>query len=108
MDTSPESLIPNRAQMLEVLQLMGLHRPILMLPGDDDGYGTRWVLDGEQVQPGIARYLMEAGFIADSGTTEFGARKLALTDSGSRFRENGVLWWESLGWLQRLRITIFG
>jgi hypothetical protein len=94
--------------MLDVLRLMGTYRPILMLPGADDGYGTRWVLDGQQVQPGIARYLMEAGFIADAGATEFGARKLALTDSGKRFRDNGVLWWQSLGVLQRWRITIFG
>ena len=108
MDSSRIPLIPNRAQTLDVLRLIGTYRPILMLPGDDDGYGTRWVLDGQQVQPGIAKYLMEAGFIADSGATEFGARRLALTDSGKLFRENGVRWWQSLGFLERLRITFFG
>jgi len=51
---------------------------------------------------------MDAGFIADSGATEFAVRRLTLTDSGYRFRENGVLWWSSLGFLERLRITIFG
>ena len=79
-----------------------------MLPAADDGFGTRWVLDGQQVQPGIAKYLMDAGFVADTGATEFGARILTLTDSGLRFRENGVLWWKSLGFLERLKITIFG
>lgn len=108
MTSSPTSRIPNRAQTLEVLRLMGAYRPILMLPGDDDGYGTRWVLDGQQVQPEIAKYLMKAGFLADTGATEFGARTLTLTESGNRFRENGVLWWQSLGFLERLTITILG
>ena len=81
---------------------------MLMLLGDGDGFGTRWVLDGQEVPPGIAKYLMDAGFIADGGATEFAVRKLTLTDSGYRFRENGVLWWSSLGFLERLRITIFG
>ena len=108
MDTSPTTLIPNRAQTLDVLRLMGTHRPLLMLPAADDGFGTRWVIDGQQVPPGIAKYLMGAGFVADTGATEFGARMLALTDSGQRFRENGVLWWKSLGFLERLKITLFG
>lgn len=108
MDYSPNPLIPNRAHTLEVLRLMGDYRPILMLPGESDGYGTRWLLDGEQVLPGIAKYLMNSGFIADSGVTEFGARKLTVTESGIRFRENGVLWWKSLGLLQRLKVTILG
>jgi hypothetical protein len=108
MDTAPTTVIPNRAQTLELLRLMGNYRPILMLPGDDDGYGTRWVLDGQQVQPGIARFLMDGGYIADAGATEFGARKLMLTDSGKRFRENGVLWWQNLGFFQRLKTMLFG
>ena len=108
MDTSPTTLIPNRAQTLDVLRLMGTHRPLLMLPAAEDGFGTRWVLDGQQVQPGIAKYLMESGFVSDTGATEFGARTLALTDSGQRFRENGVLWWKSLGFLERLKVTLFG
>jgi hypothetical protein len=109
MDTySPASLIPCRAQTLDVLRHMGAYRPMLMLRGSDDGYGTRWLLDGMQVQPGIAMYLMNGGFIVDSGATEFGARKLTLTESGKRLRDNGVIWWESLGYLERLRVTIFG
>lgn len=108
MDTSPTTLIPNRAQTLDVLRLMGPHRPILMLPAADDGYGTLWVLDGQQVLPGIAKYLMESGFVAENGATEFGARILELTDSGNRFRDNGILWWKSLGFMERLKITIFG
>ena len=35
-------------------------------------------------------------------------RKLTVTESGIRFRENGVLWWKSLGLLQRLKVTILG
>jgi hypothetical protein len=100
--------IPSRAQTLDVLRHMGTYRPILMLPGHDDGYGTRWVIDGQQVQPGIAKYLMEAGYVADSGATEFGARRLMLTDSGDRFRANGMRWWQSLGFLERLRIRFLG
>ena len=105
---SPTRLIPCRAQTLDVLRHMGTYRPMLMLRGSDDGYGTRWLLDGMQVQPGIAMYLMSGDFIVDSGATEFGARKLTLTESGKRLRDNGVIWWESLGYLERLRVTIFG
>ena len=105
---APTSSIPDRAQTLKILRLMGNCRPILMLPGDEDGYGTRWLLDGQQVEPAICKYLMHGGFLADTGATEFGARKLVLTDSGIRFRENGLIWWKSLGFLQRLRITILG
>ncbi|MBV5300058.1 MAG: hypothetical protein ACOYNF_05650 [Rhodoferax sp.] len=105
---SPSTFVPSRAQTLEVLRLMGEYRPILMLKGDDDGYGTRWVLDGQQVEPGIASYLMNAGFLADTGATDLGARKLTLTESGRVLRRNGLLWWDSLGFLQRLKITIFG
>ncbi|MBL8414446.1 MAG: hypothetical protein JNM42_08425 [Propionivibrio sp.] len=109
MDTySSTSLIPCRAQTLDVLRHMGTYRPMLMLRGSDDGYGTRWLLDGMQVQPGIATYLMNGDFLVDSGATEFGARKLTLTESGKRLRDNGVIWWESLGYLERLRVTIFG
>lgn len=106
--SSPASPIPSRAQTLDVLRHMGTYRPMLMLRGSDDGYGTRWLLDGMQVQPGIARYLMEGDFLVDSGATEFGARTLTLTESGKRLRDNGVIWWESLGFLERLTVTIFG
>ena len=99
---------PNRVETLRVLRLMGDFRPLLMLRGNDDGYGTRWVLDGQQVQPAIARYLMEANFVADTGATEFGARTLTLTESGVRFRENGVRWWASLSVVEKFKITLFG
>ncbi|HMV54250.1 MAG TPA: hypothetical protein PLX20_12440 [Rhodocyclaceae bacterium] len=100
--------IPNRADTLRVLRLMGERAPILMLSGSEDGYGTRWTLHGQQVQPAIARYLMESGFLAESGRTEFGARTLALTDTGARFRDEGTRWWVGLGALQKLRVTLFG
>ena len=108
MASSSKLFIPNRALTLDVLQLMGMHRPVMMLQGSDDGYGTRWVLDGQQVQPAIIKYLMDAGFVAETGTTEFGARTLTITDSGNSFREKGVIWWESLGFFQRLNIRFFG
>jgi len=101
-------VIPRRAQTLEVLRLIRPQRPLLMLPGDDDGYGTRWLLDGEQVPPAIAKYLMRGGFVADTGATESGARRLELTASGHRLRENGLRWWHSLSFLERLRVRIFG
>ena len=100
--------IPMRAETLQVLRLMGYHDPILMLNGADDGYGTRWTLSGQQVQPAIARYLMERGFIVDSGATEFGARKLALSDAGIRFRDNGVRWWSGLNLFQKLKVMLLG
>ena len=87
---------------------MGTYRPLLMLPGYKDGYGTRWAIDGQQVPPGIAKYLMEAGFVADGGATEFGARRLMLTDSGKRLRASGIHWWQSLGFLERLRVRFLG
>lgn len=108
MNPFPSHEIPRRAETLQVLRLMGQYEPILMLCGDDDGYGTRWTLGGQQIQPAIARYLMEAGFIVDSGATEFGARKLALTEAGLRFRENGVRWWSSLNFFQKMKVMIVG
>lgn len=101
-------LIPQRAETLQVLRLMGPFEPILMLSGDDEGYGSRWTIAGQQVQPAIARYLMESGFIAEVGQTEFGARKLALTETGNDFRERGLNWWGELSFLQKLKVTLFG
>ena len=100
--------IPRRAQTLAVLRLMGRGRPMLMLPGDDDGYGCRWLLDGGEVPPAIAKYLMDTACIADVGATEFGARTLVLTDSGLRLREDGRRWWANLGLLQRLWVIVLG
>lgn len=108
MDTTAPPLIPCRAQTLEVLRLMSDREPILMLTGDDDGFGTRWTCRGQQVQPVIAGFLMGAGYIADVGRTEFGARRLALTAEGHRFRQNGIQWWASLNLLQRLKVMVFG
>ena len=79
----PIASIPQRAETLQVLRLISEHEPMLMLTGDDEGYGSRWTLSGQQVQPAIARYLMESGFVAEIGKTEFGARKLTLTATGS-------------------------
>ncbi len=100
--------IPQRAETLQVLRLMGPFEPILMLTGDDDGYGARWTLSGQQVQPAIAQFLMESGFIADNGKTEFGAIKLILTEKGREFRERGLAWWAELNFLEKLKITVFG
>ena len=63
--------IPHRAETLQVLRLI-INEPILMLTGDDEGYGSRWTISGQQVQPAIARYLMESGFVTEIGQTEFG------------------------------------
>lgn len=100
--------IPRRAETLQVLRLISDFEPLLMLTGADDGYGSRWTLAGQQVQPAIARYLMEAGFVAEIGKTEFGARKLGLTVSGNDLRERGIRWWASLGWLDKLKVTLLG
>lgn len=101
-------LIPLRADTLRILRTMGEHRPILMLRGDDDGYGTRWLLDGEQIQPVIAKYLMAGGFVCDRGSTDFGARCLGLTEAGRSFRARGERWWSGLGFFERLAVTLFG
>jgi len=108
MPSSPSSSIPNRVETLSVLRLMGDYEPILMLTGSDDGYGTRWTLGGQQVQPAIARYLIESGFVAENGKTQFGAKTLALTPDGVRFRERGVLWWAGLSIFQKLKVTLLG
>ncbi len=94
--------------MLQLLRLLDENEPILMLAGDDDGYGSRWIIRGQQIQPAIARYLMNAGYVADTGPTELGARRLALTESGRKFRQDGMLWWNSLGPLQKIKITLLG
>lgn len=108
MDAPENARIPARAETLKVLRLMGDYRPILMLRGDSDGYGARWTMDGQQIQPAIATWLMKSGFIADVGATEMGARKLALTESGARFRSEGLAWWAGLGLLEKLKILILG
>ncbi|AXS80083.1 hypothetical protein [Dechloromonas sp. HYN0024] len=100
--------VPLRAETLQVLRLISEFEPLLLLRGDDDGYGSRWTLSGQQVQPAIAQFLMEFGFVADSGKTEFGAIKLALTEKGSEFRENGIRWWSELSLVQKLKITLLG
>ena len=105
---NPPSAIPNRAQTLEVLRLMGAYRPLLMLPGDDDGYGARWLLDGGEVQPGIAKYLIDGGFVGETGATGCGARELTLTAAGLRLRDNGLRWWASLSLLQRWWVIVRG
>lgn len=108
MDTAENTPIPNRAETLKVLRLMGDFAPMLMLRGDDDGFGARWTLDGQQVQPAIATYLMKSDYLADAGATELGARKLVLTESGVQFREDGVRWWSRLGFLEKLKIHFLG
>ena len=60
------------------------------------------------MQPAIARFLMETGFIADAGKTEFGAIKLMLTEKGSEFRTKGLAWWGELNFLEKLKVTLLG
>ncbi len=100
--------IPDPAQTLKVLTFMGEHAPILMLRGDDDGFGTRWTLHGQQVQPAIAQFLMQSNYLVDTGPTEMGARQLRLTEAGIEFRVAGQRWWESLGFLQKLKVRLLG
>lgn len=107
-DDSAPGDIPGRFEILELMRLMGRYAPVIMLGGDEDGYGARWLLHGNEVQPGIARYLMEQGYLADDGATELGARKLILSAEGIRFRDEGFAWWDSLGPFEKLKIRIFG
>lgn len=89
---------------------MGDYEPMLMLCGgdNDEGFGTRWTVHGQQVQPGIARFLMDAGYLAETGKTDFGARKLTLTVAGIEFRDAGERWWKELGFVNRLWVRLFG
>lgn len=100
--------VPHPAHTLDVLLMMGSFRPIMMLPGANDGGGARWLIDGQPIQPAIVKFLMAYGFVAETGITEFGARKLTITGSGQRFREKGVNWWNQLGLVQQLKIRLFG
>jgi hypothetical protein len=108
MLSSPSPTIPNRVETLRVLRLMGDYEPLLMLIGSADGYGTRWTLGGQQVQPAIARYLMEAGYVVETGRTQLGARRLALTADGRDFRARGMAWWAGLSTFQKLKVTFLG
>lgn len=108
MDAADYSSIPNRAETLQVLRLMGDYAPLLMLSGAADGFGTRWSIDGNPVQPAIARWLMQEEYIVDTGATELGARKLALTAAGVEFRQKGLRWWAGLGRFAKLKVVIFG
>lgn len=108
MDSTADHPIPSRAETLKVLRLMGSHAPIMMLRGEDNGFGCRWTLHGMQVQPAIAGWLMEQGYLADSGPTEMGARCLILTPAGIEFRDRGLRWWSELGILGRLKVMVLG
>jgi hypothetical protein len=109
MKSAEQPLIPDRAETLKVLWLMGDYAPILMLSDDDDGgFGARWSIDGHPVHPAIARFLTQSSFIAVSGTTELGAKKLALTEAGAQFRKAGMLWWSGLTLLEKLKIMVVG
>lgn len=108
MTASLPSKIPDRVETLRVLRLMGDYEPLLMLVGSADGYGTRWTLGGQQVQPAIARYLMEAGYVEENGRTQLGARTLTLTADGRNFRERGMAWWAGLSAFQKLKVTFLG
>lgn len=101
-------MIPNRIDTLRVLRLMDAREPLLMLLGDADGFGTRWTLSGQQVEPAIARYLMNEGFIAEIGSTELGAMQLGLTPAGTQFCHDGFAWWAGLNLFQKLQITLWG
>jgi hypothetical protein len=108
MDKNGDSRIPSRAETLKILRLMGLHAPIMMLRGEDNGFGCRWTLHGTQVQPAIAGWLMEQGYLADTGATEMGARRLILTPAGIEFRRQGLDWWARLGVFGRLKVMVLG
>lgn len=103
-----DEAIPHRSETLKVLRLMRDGEPILMLGASKDDFGTRWTLSGQEVLPAIATYLMDAGFLAAAGKTGMGATRLILTDTGVRFRDNGLRWWHELSWLQKLKIMLFG
>ncbi|MBU1362872.1 MAG: hypothetical protein KKE51_03495 [Gammaproteobacteria bacterium] len=100
--------IPQRAETLQVLRLISDLEPILMLGGNENGYGERWTLSGQEVQPAIAQFLMNSGFIAEAGETELGAVKLTLTEKGCEFRDRGLAWWAELNFLEKLKVTVFG
>jgi hypothetical protein len=100
--------IPHRLDTLRVVRLMGRNQPILMLGQQANEYGTRWTLAGQQVEPAIASFLLEEGYIGPAGVTEFGARRLELTAAGREFREEGDRWWSNLGLLQKLKAALFG
>ena len=100
--------IPARYETLTVLRYMSPSEPMLMLPGEEDGYGTRWTLGGQQVQPAIAQYLMRGDFIVNTGRTEFGAHILTLTPAGHQLRDNGIRWWSGLSPYAKLKVILFG
>ena len=105
---APSAAIPHRAQTLAVLRLMGDREPILMLGEAADICGTRWMLDGVEVPPAIAKYLLREGYIAKAAVTELGAQCLMITAAGKAFRAAGLRWWRRIGWLGRLRVWICG
>lgn len=108
METQGAHLIPHRAETLKVLRLMGTHAPIMMLRGEDNGFGCRWTLHGMQVQPAIAGWLMAQGYLVDTGATEMGARCLFLTPDGIEFRRKGLEWWAGLGIVGKLKVLVLG
>lgn len=103
-----EHRVPSRAETLELLRILAQDEAMILLPGDDDGYGARWTLLGQQVQPGIARWLTEEGYIAETGVTELGAHILRLTETGVDFLADGERWWAELGWFGKLKARVLG
>jgi hypothetical protein len=108
MSPYQKSEIPARYETLMVLHHLGRGEPFMMLPGDGDGYGTRWTLGGQQVQPAIAQFLMRHAFVRDAGLTELGAHQLRLTPAGRSFHDKGRQWWDGLGFYDKLKVIILG
>lgn len=108
MDATSVPLIPWRAETLEVLRLVNDANPLLMIAGDADGFGDRWAFRGELIQPAIATFLIRFGYLQEIGRTDFGARKFVLTERGNSFRSEGLQWWASLSFLQRLKVVVLG
>lgn len=100
-------IIPSQAETLQILRVMG-SEPMLMLGEDKDEIGTRWTLSGQEIQPAIARFLMESGFVTVAGQTELGAHTLPLTEKGRQFRDEGLAWWSKLSFVEKLKITLLG
>ena len=60
--------IPNRAQTLDVLRLMGRYRPLLMLPGDESPLTEAWEIQDRLDD--LIELIIDGGYCGTTPTTE--------------------------------------
>ncbi len=106
MDPIALPRIPNRHLALKVLDRLMAGYPIVVL--GDFSFST--VLDGAPDVCLIFSFLKEVGWIKPIAPRPDlpGALRYGITSAGRESFEAGLSWWRSLGFIERMRVRLFG